>query len=485
MKIYSFILLALLASWEVSKGTEPTVSSAVSFGHSVRDFGATGDGEHDDAPALVRAIEKAALNGGGLVWLPSGSYRLDRSIAIPSGVELRGEGVQGTRILIPEGSAFDAFTIREAKQVVVADLSIVLQGKEYQKGTGAAIAVSGNSRYLKFESVAVEGFRSAFSFGRDETGITRNVVLKRCKAQKAYLFGFEFNDVKEVAMENCYASLNRLDGIKLRRKVFDFTVRGGESSHNGVFDPALNGNGIDGYAGAEGVAIYDLIAEHNNGSGLYFKTGPLQYQGYGSVANLFFSGVRARHNKGSGLDINRSGGDELREGESQLPPLVSHVTVVGGLFEENTSAGIYLRGRNITLLAPIIRRNQGHGIAVSTAWDVEIIAPLISGNGDPEQPERFAGISIGGPLGAHRVNLRGGVIDGIDSPMQSDGDDPLGVLSVNRFLLTASAGSTQVSISNVTFRNPATGGAEVQNKIPQESGFQWVQAPWNQPSPGL
>src|SRR5699024_7679781 len=142
----------------------------------------------------------------------------------------------------------------------------------------------------------------------------------------------EFNHTRELAMEHCYAFENRLDGVKLRSHVVDFTVRGGESSRNGAADPGTNGNGIDGYAGADSVAVYDMVAEGNNGSGFYFKSGPLNRQEYGHVRNLFFSGIRARGNKGAGLDINRSGGDELKPGETELPPLVSHVTVVGGVF---------------------------------------------------------------------------------------------------------------------------------------------------------
>ena len=41
---------------------------------NVRDFGATGDGSTIDTPAVNRAIEAAAAQGGGTVWFPAGTY---------------------------------------------------------------------------------------------------------------------------------------------------------------------------------------------------------------------------------------------------------------------------------------------------------------------------------------------------------------------------------------------------------------------------
>ena len=54
---------------------------------------AKGDGVADDSDALQQAIDRAANKGeGGLVFLPSGRYRLTRSILIPIAVRLYGVG---------------------------------------------------------------------------------------------------------------------------------------------------------------------------------------------------------------------------------------------------------------------------------------------------------------------------------------------------------------------------------------------------------
>jgi polygalacturonase len=55
--------------------------------HNVRDYGATGDGATIDSPAIDKAIEAAAANGGGTVLLPAGNY-LSYSIHLKSHVAL-------------------------------------------------------------------------------------------------------------------------------------------------------------------------------------------------------------------------------------------------------------------------------------------------------------------------------------------------------------------------------------------------------------
>jgi polygalacturonase len=54
---------------------------------NVRDFGATGDGQHKDTSALQAAIESCAKNGGGTVFLPPGRY-LTGAIALRSHITL-------------------------------------------------------------------------------------------------------------------------------------------------------------------------------------------------------------------------------------------------------------------------------------------------------------------------------------------------------------------------------------------------------------
>ncbi|WP_183187512.1 glycosyl hydrolase family 28-related protein [Brevibacillus panacihumi] len=58
---------------------------------SVKDFGAKGDGKHDDSEAIQQAVHNVMKNGGK-VYLPSGNYLLKKTIELPQGVQLIGSG---------------------------------------------------------------------------------------------------------------------------------------------------------------------------------------------------------------------------------------------------------------------------------------------------------------------------------------------------------------------------------------------------------
>ncbi len=53
-------------------------------------FNAQANGVADDTAAFSNALSAAELNGGGTVFVPAGNYRLDGTLTVPTGVELRG-----------------------------------------------------------------------------------------------------------------------------------------------------------------------------------------------------------------------------------------------------------------------------------------------------------------------------------------------------------------------------------------------------------
>lgn len=55
--------------------------------YNVKDYGAKGDGEQIDSPAINRAIEVASENGGGTVYFPAGTY-LSYSVRLKSNITL-------------------------------------------------------------------------------------------------------------------------------------------------------------------------------------------------------------------------------------------------------------------------------------------------------------------------------------------------------------------------------------------------------------
>ncbi len=57
---------------------------------NVKDYGAVGDGKTDDTRGLKKAIATAFANGGGIVFIPDGEYRITEELDLGKGVELRG-----------------------------------------------------------------------------------------------------------------------------------------------------------------------------------------------------------------------------------------------------------------------------------------------------------------------------------------------------------------------------------------------------------
>lgn len=60
--------------------------------YNVRQYGGRGDNVTDDSDAFRRALEAAERNGGGIVYLPAGTYRLTGTFRLPRRVIVRGGG---------------------------------------------------------------------------------------------------------------------------------------------------------------------------------------------------------------------------------------------------------------------------------------------------------------------------------------------------------------------------------------------------------
>ncbi len=362
-----------------------------------------------DEAVIHQAIAEAAGKGGGIARIPAGVYELTRSITIPEGVELTGESETAVVLTVPQDAPFPAIVLDHARHAGVSRLQLVEKDHRY-KGKSPALLIQGNSRFVAVREVSTTGFSAGFLVGRSETGTSRGLVFEACRAEAAAYFGFDLNHVETVTLEHCYSFRHRLDGIKFRKKVRDVTVLGGDSSYNGAYSRDLNGNAIDGYAGANAASVYSMVAEGNNGSGFYFKTGPLSLKDFGYVRNLYFVDVRARENRTSGIDLNRSGGDTIKRGQTELPPLLNHAVVIGGIGERNGASGYYVRGRSVALITPFASGNGAHGMDLASAWDTTVIVPTV-------RHSAAAGIRIGvDPVKgiARRVSILGGHVD--DSP---------------------------------------------------------------------
>ena len=74
---------------------------------NVRDFGALGDGTTDDTVTIQATIDACGAAGGGIVWLPPGTYKITATLTVGSNyVTLRGAG-RGATIIAPAFASGD------------------------------------------------------------------------------------------------------------------------------------------------------------------------------------------------------------------------------------------------------------------------------------------------------------------------------------------------------------------------------------------
>ncbi len=92
--------------------------------YNVRDFGAAGDDRQDDTDAIQAALDRAGENGGGVVYLPRGRYRVTATLEIPPGVTLRGQRREWVSLYWPDTDTPPTFLIHGTRRFTIEDVTI-------------------------------------------------------------------------------------------------------------------------------------------------------------------------------------------------------------------------------------------------------------------------------------------------------------------------------------------------------------------------
>jgi hypothetical protein len=185
---------------------------------SVLDFGATGDGLTDDAPAIRATIAAAIAAGGGTIQFPPGTYLLetfDPSSQVATYFELK--NCEGLRFSGSQASLTSASHVRSS-----------------------VFSVDG-ARRIEFEGFSVDG-----DFARHGSSITRdgfnvfslvsterdseNIRIANVRVKDVHAFAAAMSDlstpyrVRNVSIENCQI-LNGRYGLNFRNNGDNVTVR--------------------------------------------------------------------------------------------------------------------------------------------------------------------------------------------------------------------------------------------------------------------
>lgn len=91
---------------------------------SVLDFGAVRDGATDDSAAMQAAIDSVEERGGGVVYLPRGTYAVAAEVELKSGVCLAGEGASSILLRTGNLGVGEALVSVTGNRTGIADLAI-------------------------------------------------------------------------------------------------------------------------------------------------------------------------------------------------------------------------------------------------------------------------------------------------------------------------------------------------------------------------
>jgi hypothetical protein len=269
-----------------------------------------------------------------------------------------------------------------------------------------------------------------------------NVVVLNSPAS----WGIHCDYVQDLTMVNCRSYFNWLDGVKLRRHVFNVQIIGGDFSYNGQgwFTDSITyaGDGFDSYAGGERYRISCASFNYNAGNGLQIKnddgntlSGYENNTKFGISRKIDINSIEASYNTFYGIVVTHNSGNTSYG--------ISDTTISGGLMEYNGQSGIYLESLRTTLNGVKVRRNSVTGITVQTnAKFININNCTSVANGPNVSPATGVGLFIAG----QQVTVMGGIYVGVDTENYRLNTDPTTLTKYHGTNINVGASASDVRI---------------------------------------
>jgi hypothetical protein len=148
---------------------------------NVRDYGAAGDGVADDTAEIQAAIDAAEAAGGGLVFMPKGTYLISSALTIQAAnVRLEGAGRGVTRLLSNSGTANMIEVSLSSTRCSVGNMTL---DRTAIATAGAGINVyeaTGLANHMDFHDLYIRWQFRGMYLGPVSWGEVRNVIIERC-----------------------------------------------------------------------------------------------------------------------------------------------------------------------------------------------------------------------------------------------------------------------------------------------------------------
>ena len=296
---------------------------------NIADFGAVADPAIDNAPMIQAAIDAAHAAGGGIVYIPPGTYGVaaaedhNGSVLLQSNVFLKGAGMGETTLRVVDGN----------NQKITG-----IVRSPYGEATvnyGAADFTLDGNRENGVEGAKVDGFFSGGIPG--DTIADEDVYLLRMEIQNSSGYGFDPHEqTHRLLIQDSIAHDNGLDGF-----VADFLV----DSH---------------YVGN--------VAYDNDRHGFNIVT---------STHDFLMTDNVAHSNGSAGITVQR-GSEDIT--------LPNNIKIEGGELYDNAREGILIKmSENILVTGVDVHDNGRYGIRIQGSEDVTIDGNQVRYNSQTSQ----------------------------------------------------------------------------------------------------
>jgi len=226
-----------------------------SYQVNVKDFGATGVTGDDDTAAIQAAIDYVEGQGGGVVYIPAGTYDCSDTLTIPSYVVLKGEVGKGVTKIVATSTQGNVIendaenTNPSTQHIGINDLHI--QGNS---NTDVGLFLEG-CQYSHFKNVYITGVTKTTGYG---------VELTTYDTGSADV-GASMNDFTGFRVHNCY------NGWKLTKHATDAGTDG--ANLNQFYSCNTTGYGSGSASSLTGIGVYVEFGEGNTFTGCRNLTG--------------------------------------------------------------------------------------------------------------------------------------------------------------------------------------------------------------------
>lgn len=225
--------------------------------YNVKDYGATGNGSTDDTNAIQAAVDACHTAGGGVVWFPTGTYKLSTNpiklysgttptITAYSNIMLAGAGADGTSGTIIQQTTPGVDVIKalndgannaQSVGITIRNLCVTFNGTATNSGNGIHFAqqsangpafyqctimnvrannFQGSGKYgFNCESIIISTFQDCHAFscyggyflngavGSEYGSVSTSISFINCYANAPTTYGYRLIDATYVSLQSC------------------------------------------------------------------------------------------------------------------------------------------------------------------------------------------------------------------------------------------------------------------------------------------